>query len=61
MPMEWALLTLDLDDEEGITKALQQLWEPFAAYGGELYLKQQVFNEDREPQSSTRNRLGDKW
>lgn len=61
MPIEWAMSEEVLDDEEAITLALQNNWEPFAIDRGKVYFKQQVFNEDREPQSSTRHKLDKTW
>lgn len=54
MAIEYAMLTVSLDEKEAIEEALQQMWEPFAVYRNEVYFRRQFFNEGSEPRSSTK-------
>lgn len=54
MPLEMAMLKESLEDVVAIESALQQMWEPFTIYKGEIYFRRIVQNEDREARSSTK-------
>lgn len=54
MALEYAVVFEDVDDEEACTEWLQKGYEPFAVSGGTMYFRNQFWNEDAEPKSSTK-------
>lgn len=54
MALEYAVVFEDTDDEEACTEWLQKGYEPFAVDKGVMYFRSQFWNEDSEPQSSTK-------
>lgn len=55
MGMQWQLVSKDVEDDEGIEEWLKKNFEPFAVSDGQVWLKQQAWTEDDEPQSSTKH------
>jgi hypothetical protein len=59
MPMEWGIRREEWHDEVGIAHALERGWEPFSTSVVpstgviHIYFKKEVWNEEREPRSST--------
>ena len=54
MAIEHAVAFERADDEEACTKWLKLGWQPFAVDKGLMYFRTQLWNEDNEPRSSTR-------
>ena len=55
MSLQWQCQSVPIEDEEAVSECLRAMWEPFAIYKGEIWLKKMAQVEDDEPQSSTRH------